>query len=417
MLYWFLLVVHAMLFFHLIHHYQYVLQEYTIYLYKEDDKSPIATLSIFSAKQDLYELTPVKSDFHSHTFRSDGARDPAAAAGYYREQGYDCYALTDHNRFYPGGEIDETYEGVDTEFFRIKGEEVHAPGSVIHIVHVGGKESVAARYIEDTDGFMRETDEYLARVPKEVPAEFALRYAKAMWVCDHIHAAGGLAIFPHPFWRPSKSKLHNVTAEYARLLLNSGMFDAYELVGGMGLIGNVESVALWGDLRAEGLKIPIVGSSDVHKFEKSIYFPHLYTSCFAKERTADGVVGAIKDGMTVAVQDQGYEYDRQYHVFGSYRLVVYANFLLKNYFLPMQRIAQGEGVAMREFAIGRADRALIELYAKQAREFRLAFFGKKMPALPTKEMLDWEEKWRDVQRSGPQTKGSSLTSAVPTMQI
>lgn len=391
-------------------------QEYQITITRGEDQT-LGTLCIFSAKEDLYRLMPIKADFHAHSYRSDGERDPSAEAGYYREQGYDCFALTDHNRFYPGGEIDETFAGVDTEFFRIKGEEVHTPGSVIHIVHIGGSSSVDELYVNDIDGFNRETEEYLNHVPADVPQEFAERYAKAMWASDKIHAAGGIAIFPHPFWRPAKSKVHNVTAEYARILLTSGLFDAYEVIGGMSKSENNESVALWGDLRAEGLKIPIVGSSDVHKMEKSAHFPHQFTICFAKERTPEGVVDAIKNGMTVAVEGIGNEYDRFYHVYGSYRLVVYAQFLLKTYFRRMQQIAYGEGVAMKEFSIGRADKTMIELFAKQARDYRLCFFGKQEPVLPTQEMLDWEEKWRNVQKHGPKTKGSGIFSPIVNMQI
>ena len=393
-------------------------QEYRIVLMKTEgeEKKTIASLELYCLDEDLYNLTPIKADFHSHSFRSDGLRDPSAEAGHYREQGYDCFALTDHNRFYPGGEIDETYAGVDTEFFRITGEEVHAPENTVHIVHVGGKKSVAARYVHNEEGFEREAAEYLTRVPASVPEEFAERYAKSMWVCDKIHEAGGLAIFAHPFWRPGNN-VHNVNSKYARLLLESGLFDAYEVIGGMTKAQSNASVALWNDFRADGHKIPIVGSSDIHKLEKSIHFPHQFTICYAKNRTADDVVNSIKEGMSVAVEGIGTEYDRFYHVYGSCRMVLYTQFLLRTYFYQMQLIAHGEGIAMREFAIGRADKSLVEAFAKQARTYRAQFFGKESIPLPTKEALEWEEKWRDVQRSGPLTKGSRVSAPPITMQI
>ncbi|MBQ9759768.1 MAG: hypothetical protein IJW16_00305 [Clostridia bacterium] len=390
-------------------------QEYLVKLYR--DETLLAELPIYSLSDDLYDRTPLKADFHSHSFRSDGKRDPAATAGHYREQAYDCYALTDHNRFYPGGEVDETYRGVDMEFFRINGEEVHTPGSIIHIVHVGGSTSVAELYVKDTDGFNNETEEYKARVPKQVPAQYVDRYALAMWATDKIHAAGGLAIFPHPFWKPGGSQVNNVCSDFAKLLLKSGMFDAYELVGGMKQIGNNLSVALWNDLRAEGLNIPVVGSSDVHGYKKSAEFPHLYTICFAKERTADAVLEAIKTGMTVAVEASGTEYDRHYRCYGSYRLVAYAQFLLNNFFRQMERICTGEGVAMRAYAIGEAEKELIELQSKQSRAFRARFFGKEPPILPSAETLEFEERWREVQRNGPQTRGSAITTPPVNYQI
>ena len=390
-------------------------QAFLIHL-KKDAETKLGTLNVYAVNEDLYSLIPLKTDLHSHSFRSDGKRDPAAAAGHYREQGFDCYALTDHNRFYPGGEIDETYENVNIEFFRIPGEEVHAPGSVIHIVHIGGSSSVTELYCNDIDSFNNETSDYLKRVPDHIPAKYAERYAKAMWATDKIHAAGGLAIFPHPFWCPGKSEVYNVCEEFASILLKSGMFDAYELIGGMKQSGNNYSVALWSDLRAGGLKIAVVGSSDAHKFEKSD-FSNLFTICFAKERTAKGVIEAVKSGNTVAVEASGDEENREFRCYGSLRLVFYAQFLLQYYYPNLQRICAGEGVAMRAYAIGEADKELIEIQAKQSRRFRNQFFGKEPPVLPSSEILAFEEKWRNIQRNGPKTKGSSIEAPPVTMQI
>ena len=391
-------------------------QEYQIKIETMEPKL-LGSVFLYALEEDLYALKPLKTDLHSHSFRSDGMRDPSAEAGHYREQGYDCFALTDHNRFYPGGEIDETFQGVKTEFFRIPGEEVHTPGNIIHIVHVGGTKSVAAQYVNDTDGYLRETEEYKKKVPADIPAEYTERYAMAMWATDKIHEAGGLAIFPHPFWRPGKSSVNNVRYDFAKRLIKSGMFDAYELIGGMGQVGNNLSIALWGELRADGVKIPVVASSDVHKIEGKLYFPYLFTISFAKERNAESVLESIRKGMTVAVESTGSNYDLQHRCYGSYRLVAYAHFLLRQYFLPMQRICASEGVAMRAYAMGEADKQLIEVQAEFAAHFRARFFGQEPPVLPSDAMLEFEERWRDVQRKGPQTRGSSIATPPVTMQI
>ena len=382
-------------------------QDYTFRL-QNAEGTLLGQFSVYSLHEDLYELTPVKGDFHSHSYRSDGVVDPSAAVGHYREQGFDCFALTDHNRFYPGEEIEETSAGVDSEFFAIRGEEIHAPESTVHIVHIGGKESVTKRYTDDFDGFTRETDEYLTRVPKEIPAAYAERYAKAMWAADYAHKAGGIVIFPHPFWRPGATKLNNVCTELAAILLKSGIFDAYEVVGGMTQAENNQSIAFWNDLRAEGLKIPVVGSSDVHAYEKSVHFPHIFTLCFVKERSTAGVVEAIKGANTVAIEATGTEYERQYRAYGSHRLVTYAQFLLRTYYHESSRLAVGEGVALRAYAMGEADKELVELNAKLAREYRLRFFGRMEPKLPSKEMLDWEERRREIHKKSPDTKGSRM---------
>lgn len=390
-------------------------QEHLVLLEKDEKK--LQRFAIYSLKKDLYDLTPLRGDFHGHSYRSDGARDPAALAGHYREQGYDFFSLTDHNRYYPGGEIDEVYNGVKLGITRVPGEEVHAPGSVVHIVHVGGKQSVANEYIHNRENFEAEVDEYRKKVPAEIPENYHDRYAKAMWATDKIHAAGGIAIFAHPYWRP-QSRIYNVNDELAHFFLTSGKFDAYELVGGMKTIGNNRSIAHWADLRANGLKIPVVGSSDVHKLEKSDTFPHLFTICFAKSNTPDDIIASVKAGNSVAVEATGTEYGREYRCYGSLRLVSFAQYLLTHFFPARQRICQGEGAAMRAYTMGDADASLIEALAEQSETFRARFFGRKAPRLPDAKMLAFENKWRERHiAEGPITKGSAIDSETVTRQI
>ena len=378
--------------------------EHLISLYYGEKK--LTDLTVYSLAEDLYRLRPLKGDFHSHSYRSDGKHDPAEAMSHYREEGYDFYALTDHNRYYPGGEIDEVYAGVEMDFVRVPGEELHTPGSVVHIVHVGGGESITARYVNDRETYEKEVDEFRPQVPTSVPEQYRDRYARAMWASDRIRSVGGLAIFAHPYWRPG-GRIYNVNDEFARILLTSGLFDGYELIGGMGADGNNRSVALWAELRAEaGLKIPVVGSSDVHCMEKADTFPYCFTVCFAEKNESGAIIEAVKEGRSVAVEAAGKDYSRVDRCYGSLRLVSYAKFLLKRYFPARQRICQGEGVAMRAYAMGESPKELIEVQAKATEAFRRRFFGELPPALPTEEMLAFEEKWRAVQLAGPEMKGS-----------
>lgn len=377
----------------------------------------LADLTVYSLGEDLFRLRPMKGDFHSHSYRSDGKHDPAEAASHFREEGYDFYALTDHNRYYPGGEVDEVYAGVSMDFTRVLGEELHTPGSIVHIVHVGGHRSITEEYVRDPETYEKEVDAYRPEVPETVPARYRDRYARAMWATDKIHSVGGLAIFAHPYWRPGASKVHNVNDELAAIFLKSGMFDAYELIGGMGQTGNNRSVALWSELRAEGLKISVVGSSDVHGFEGAGTFPYCCTVCFAEKNENDSIVEAVRAGRSVAVEVSGNDYARENRCYGSLRLVSYAQFLLKNYFPALQRICQGEGVAMRAYAMGNAAKELIEVQAKATETFRRQFFGELPPVLPSAEILDFEARWREVQLAGPNTKGSLAHSETPTRQI
>ena len=390
-------------------------QEYNVIMRYEE--KVVDTFCVYSLNEDLYSLTPLKGDLHSHSFRSDGSRDAAAQAGHYREQGYDFSALTDHNRYYSGGEITDTYEGVNTGFTVVTGEEVHSPGSPIHIVHVGGKESVAARYIHDRENYDKTIEEYMGKVPASVPEKYRERYAKAMWATDAIHEVGGLAIFPHPLWRPGKSKIYNVCTEFASILLKSGMFDAFELIGGVSQPDLNRTLALYNDLRAEGLKISVVASSDSHSIENSVHFPHKFTICFAKENTNDAIIEAVKNGMCVAVEATGYEYDRHYRCYGSYRLVAYAQFLLAYYFPKTQRASMGAGVAMRAYAMDDTDASLIEANTEIAEKLTARFFGRVAPTYPSEKLLAFEDKWRAIQiEKGPKTRGSSV-DATPSKSL
>jgi len=375
----------------------------------------LGTLVVYSLYEDLYALRPYRGDFHAHSYRSDGAKDPASLAGQFREQGYDLFALTDHNRYYPSNEAKKPYEGVRLGLHIMNGEEIHTPGSMLHIVHVGGRESVTEQYFRDREGYEKAVDEYLPFVPPHVPEQYRRRYAMANWACDRIHEADGLAILAHPYWRPRGS--YNLTEEFARILLTSGMFDAYEIVGGNGRFGINMSVALLTELAAEGFRIPLLGSSDVHKTEKSNDFPHRFTICFATANDRDGIMNAVRTGKTVAVEAEGYEYSRTYRCYGEMRLVSYAHYLLNHYFPALQRMCQGEGIAMSAFVMGSVPASLIELQREQSDLLRGRFFGDAAPVIPSAELLAYEDEARRIHLEGPLTKGSHLDMPTVTRQI
>jgi len=381
-------------------------QEHLIIL--EKDGVELCRLHVYSLYDDLYDAYPLKGDFHVHSYRSDGTRDPAALAGFYREQGYDLFSLTDHNRFYPGGEIDEIYNGVNTGFIRVTGEEVHAPTNPIHIVRVGGRDSVCEQYFKYPEKYNCEIEEYEKKVPSDIPREYVSRYARAMWATDKIHESGGIAIFPHPYWRP-RNQVFNVCDDFARILLKSGMFDAYELIGGMTQTDINRSVNLWAELKEEGVNIPVVGSSDVHVIENSVYFPFIFTILFAKDKSEKGILNAIKDGNCVAVEANGNdECSRQHRAYGKLRYVSYAQYLIEYFYPKYQRLCSAGGVFMRLYALNDTPRELVELCTNEAEKFKDRFFGKKPAHTPDSDMLEFEERWRDVQLNGPRNKGSNI---------
>ena len=391
--------------------------EHLIRVYR--GKTQLCELVTYALEEDLYGMRPLKGDLHAHSYRSDGRCDPAFLATHYREQGYDFFSLTDHNRYYPGDEIDIAFDGVNTGLLRIVGEEVHATGCPIHIVNNGSRSSVVPLFGYEPENYEREVSEILSTLPDTIPEQYRSRYARAKWVVDHIHAAGGLATFAHPFWRPGLSRTLNVVDEFTEMLLMSGMFDAFELIGGIESDRLNRQVNFWADLRAKGLDIPVVGSSDVHHVgpPSLLTVPNSFTVAFATDNTQEAVLDAVKNGRTVAVEATGMGYDRHYRIYGCTRLMSYAQYLLQHYFPHRQRIVEGEGEMMRRYLTGECSKELIEQIAAQGEDYTLRFLGKKPPVLPSAQTLATEERLRDIQRNGPQHKAGHFGSDVVNYQI
>lgn len=360
-------------------------QEYRIVI--EKDETAVFDTALYALDEDLYELMPLMGDLHSHSIRSDGKQDPLALASYMRERGYDFYAMTDHHRYYPSEEVVESFKEIKSGLVPIFGEEVHVPDTALHVVHVGGKKSVDDIYVNHREEYDREILEYEARVPEYVPDLYKKRYARAEWASEHIRAVGGVCILPHPFWRPKKSKHHNVSTEFATIAIKSGLFDAYELIGAMGQQEVNASVAFWNDLRAEGLRIPVVGSSDVHSVLNSPEFPWQRTVLFAKKKEHDSIVEAVKLGNSVAVEVTGTDGNTQYRVYGSLRLVNYTQFLMRYYFAKVSMLSYGEGIALRAYFMGDASKELVEQSAALTESFCERFFGRMPPRLPSDEVI------------------------------
>jgi len=199
-------------------------QEYEISFCKKGEKAQ--TLSVYAANDDLYALRPLKGDLHTHSYYSDGHDGVAMTPADYREQGFDFFALTDHNRMFTSEFAKKGFEGVELGMHIMNGEEVHTPGSLVHIVNAGGKSSVCDKYVRDPEGYEREIDE-IAKTLTHVPETYRRRVAMTHWACDEIHKAGGLAIFAHPFWKPYK---YNLSTEFLDIMFDEKIFDAFDKI-------------------------------------------------------------------------------------------------------------------------------------------------------------------------------------------
>ncbi len=362
-------------------------------------------VSVYAVKEDLYGLRPLKGDFHTHSYYSDGVDSVPMVPANYREEGFDVYTLTDHNRMFTSLEQQKWFEGVDLGICMMAGEEVHTPGSGIHIVHIGGKESVCEQYIRDPEGFKAQVAEIEKTIP-EVPELYRFRVASAMWTCNAIHKAGGLAIFAHPFWRPD---LYNVSEELCDILFDAKIFDVFELFnGGYCHEDNMQN-ALWQEQLMKGNNMPIVASSDCHNHDGAYYFGRSFTIVLAKDNTSEAVLEAIRCGNSIAVEVPIKD-DHEFRAYSpSFRLTAYARFLYQHYFNETWRLCVGEGILMRRHVWGEDVAAALTALAPTVENFYKAFFGLAPAPELSKATLERLDALRQAQiDQGPETSGSKL---------
>jgi len=104
-----------------------------------------------------------RGNLHTHTTQSDGRSSPEAVCAWYRSQGYDFLAITDHWVYTPG-KCSE-----NGSWITLPGVELHGPG--YHMLAVG------------TSGM---PDVELAAEPQKL--------------ADEVLRMGGLPFFAHPYW-------------------------------------------------------------------------------------------------------------------------------------------------------------------------------------------------------------------------
>lgn len=348
-------------------------QEWTVLIQKAGEKKPVE-LHVYSLFDDLYNKNPYRGDLHSHSASSDGREDPLILAANYRKWGFDFFALTDHGKWEPSRDLIEGYSDVKLGIKPILGEEVHVPCGWIHIVNFGSDYSVNTLYYENKekiDAELKKIAENLDTPPYVNPLEYAYR----KWICEEIRRAGGLSIVAHPNWFWGHYYSYNMSDKMLEYVFKTGVYDAFELIGGQSVHENNMQTAFYQEMRAEGLKIPIVGSSDSHGTDPAAYFGIGKTIVFAENKEKDSIIGAIKNFYSVAIETAPGEEER---VYGPYRLVKYARFLLDYYFPSHDELCYEEGRLMREYALGNpeAKGALNALADRTEKNMNLILRGK-----------------------------------------
>lgn len=331
------------------------------YLNVHEDGRCIFTLSVYSLDEDMAGRIPQRGDLHLHTRRSDGSQSPAITASNYRGHGYDFMVISDHNRYYPSLEAIRAFGDI-SDVALVPGEEVHLLLNDVHYINFGGTYSINAlveggpndekagsdlawRSLDGNAPDTMSREDYLAMVrerAKSVPLaneSERLSYAVIEWTYEHMKANGGLGVFVHPYWLCQCMQLPE---EYTEFIYKNKPFDAFEVLGGENYFGqNGFQTALYYEMRAKGVDVGVVGATDSHSSHAEHNRNALICSTivFAKENTREGLVQAIKDKYSVAVDTISTEY----RLVGDFRWIRYGSFLMENYFPVHDQVCATEG--------------------------------------------------------------------------
>lgn len=338
---------------------------------KKCPENTVASLAVYSLKEDLYGLRPYKGEVHCHTYESDGTQDAIHTVANYRKSGYDFMAITDHFTSHASEKAMRIFDGAPLDMTLMLGEEVHVPTEHIHAVHMGGCESVNAYFREHETMARAEVADIMQTLtlPDNIPAE---DYAWRVWIARKSREFGGLAVLAHPHW--VWCDVYFMGEATTAQLLRDGVYDALDLTDEDFDV----SVSLWHELRAQGVKMSIVGSTDSHRTDPLDFkAPDNggYTLVFAPDRAPASIMSAVRKGFSLCVNAK---YTPEI-IQGEHRLVKYTRFLLDNYYPTYINLCMGQGAVMADYPTdGKPSpelEALLGALNARSEAFAHAFFG------------------------------------------
>ncbi len=321
-------------------------QEYLLML--DLPERPPLSFRLYALDDDLFTRRPWRGDLHMHSSRSDGKEPPAYVAAACRKIGLDFMALTDHRLYAPSLEAIRAFEGVATDLRIFPGEEIHPPENRLHIVNFGGSFSVNTLF--ESPAYRDEVRAIAASLAGLPAGMDPCPYASTVWCFEQIRRGGGLGIFCHPYWYARLK--YDVPRDLVDLVFERQPYDAYELLGGYHPYeeeSNNLQVARYAEERARGRRIPVVGVSDAHGCETGELFGWFWTLVFAPACDLPDLVGSIKELYSVAVSSLPGQTQR---AFGGFRLVRYAQFLLREVLPLHDELCLEEGRLLLAHATG-----------------------------------------------------------------
>jgi hypothetical protein len=200
-------------------------------------------------------------DFHVHSFLGDGALPPWFLVDEARRRGLDAIAITNHNRTWPARLARWLTRDADAPIVLV-GEEVTS--RAFHITAIGVEQPVDWRH-------------------------------SAADVIEAIHAQGGIAIAAHPalkFWPAYDDRALRELDGTERA--HASIFQVRRT--------DRQFAIFFNDTRSVNPNVAAIGSSDFHV----VGYPGICrTYVFARERSARGILEAVRAGHTVVYDKHG----------------------------------------------------------------------------------------------------------------
>lgn len=209
------------------------------------------------------EYLVLAGDFHVHASPGDGALSPWMLREEAARAGLDVIAVTNHNQTFTGrlaGRVSQSGDGP----LMIEGEEITNPQ--YHMIAVGIERTVRGAQVSAADA-----------------------------IAD-VHAQGGVAIAAHP-----SRRFHGYDDDAVVAMLDGAEAMHSDVHRDKVFRGELE--VFFARARSVNPDIAAIGSSDFHAMPPVI--GRCRTYLFVRERTKAGVLDAIRNGRTLAVDGDG----------------------------------------------------------------------------------------------------------------
>jgi len=294
------------------------------------------TLNLYCLDKNMIKLKPLKGDLHMHTIYSDGERTPLAMCIHSLSLGLDFMSITDHDCYEGSLEAIAKVKESNIDILVLPGEEItvrknetvtsHGNG---HMLSINANKSIDNQRT-DSVIYAKELEDIAESIKDDLVGKNIepLNYARNIWAINKVKEANGIAIQCHPNWIYRNGKYHLNQPIYKELLESSNL-DGVEVIGDINKTeeNNNMGYLTYIEVKDKHKYLSPLANTDAHDVDHNAR--ERFTMVFAKDKTAEGITGAIKDGFTCAILRR--ENDEHQFV-GKSHLSHYAYFLIKEYF-------------------------------------------------------------------------------------